>query len=85
MRFTVVVIDPAEQGLAAAWLASADRNAVADAAHRMERLLAAHPLDVGEDRASSVSRVGFVPPLGFTFDVVVDDATVYVTDIWLTS
>jgi hypothetical protein len=32
-----------------------------------------------------VNRVDLEGPLGFTFDVVVDDATVYVTAIWLIS
>lgn len=85
MTFTVVLTPPAEQHLAAAWLASPDRPAVTMAAHRLEQKLARDPLNAGESRASSVNRVDFVPPLGFAFDVVVDDAMVYVTAIWLLS
>lgn len=70
---------------AAAWLASGDRPAVAAAAHRLEQRLARDPLHAGESRASSVSRVDYESPLGFNFDVVVDDATVYVTGFWLIS
>jgi hypothetical protein len=84
MRFTVIYTGPAEQDLAAASLAG-DRGAVADAADRIDRLLATDPLRTGESRVSSVSRVGYVTPLGFTFYVVVDDAVVYVTAIWLAS
>jgi len=85
MRFTISLTPISEQHLAAAWLASLDRPAVAAAAHEMELLLAADPLRVGESRASSVSRTWFIPPIGFTFDVVVDDAADFVTAIWLTS
>jgi hypothetical protein len=85
MTFTVVLTPPAEQHLAAAWLASPDRPAVTAAAFQMEQKLAADPLHAGESRASSVNRLDYIDPLGFTFDVVVDDATVYVTAIWLVS
>ncbi|MBA4065446.1 MAG: hypothetical protein C0501_17380 [Isosphaera sp.] len=85
MTFAVNLDPPAIQGLAAAWLAAPDRGAVTAAAHQMEQILAADPLGHGESRESSVSRVGYVPPLGFTFDVVVDDSAVHVTAIWLTS
>jgi hypothetical protein len=83
MNFTVHLVPAGEQDLAAAWLASSNREAVTQAAFLMEQILASDPLNVGESRRSSVSRIGFVPPLGFTFDVVVDDAAVYVTAIWL--
>jgi hypothetical protein len=83
MTFTVILTPVAEGHLAAAWLASSDRPAVTAAAHRLERKLARDPLNAGESRTSSVNRVDFVPPLGFTFHVVVDDATVYVTAVWL--
>jgi hypothetical protein len=85
MKFTVALTPVAEQHLAAAWLASSDRPAVTAAAHQLEQKLARDPLHTGESRASGVNRVGFEPPLGFAFDVVVDDATVYVTAIWLLS
>jgi hypothetical protein len=85
MRFAVALTPVTEQQLAAAWLASPDRPAVTAAAHQMEQKLARDPLNAGESRASSVNRVDYVDPLGFTFDVVVDDATVYVTAIWLIS
>lgn len=85
MSFTVALTPACEQDLAAAWLASPDRPAVTAAMHQIEQKLAADPLTAGESRASSINRVGYIPPLGFAFDVVVDDATVYVTAIWLVS
>ena len=85
MKFTVILIPDAVDDLATAWLASADRPAVTVAAFQLEEKLAINPLTAGESRASSVNRVDYVHPLGFTFDVVVDDATVYVTAIWLVS
>lgn len=85
MKFTVKLTRAGEDDLAAAWLASDDRPAVTAAADQMDRKLAADPLNAGESRTSSVNRVDCIPPLGFAFDVVVDDATVYVTAIWLVS
>lgn len=85
MRFTVTFTPTCEQDLAAAWLAAADRRAVTAAASRIEHLLAADPLAVGEGRESSVNRVAMAPPLGFSFDVVVDDSRVFVTGVWLVS
>jgi hypothetical protein len=83
MRFTVSLALPAEQQLAAAWLASPDREAVTIAAFQMEQKLAALAPTAGESRQSTVTRVDWIPPLGFMFDVIVDDATVFVTAIWL--
>ena len=83
--FTVTLTPDAEDDLATAWINSADRPAVTAAAQRMERLLASDPLHPGESRASSVNRVDYVAPLGYAFDVVVDDAAVFVTAVWLTS
>ena len=85
MTFTVVLSPSAEQHLAQAWLVSSDRPAVTVAMHQIEQKLSTNPLAAGESRASSVTRVDSVYPLGFTFDVVVDDATVYVTAMWLIS
>ncbi len=85
MAFTVKLKPSAEQDLATAWLGARDRGAVTRAAHRIDQRLARDPLNAGESRASTVNRVDFEGPLGFTFDVVVDDATVYVTAMWLIS
>jgi hypothetical protein len=42
--------------LAAAWNAATDRNAVTEAAHRLELALTRHPLGIGLPRDSSVNR-----------------------------
>jgi hypothetical protein len=83
MRYTVALTPVAEQFLANAWLASSDRPAVTAAMHQLEQELAADPLQCGESRGSSVSRVRLLPPLGISFDVVVDDTAVYITAVWL--
>lgn len=83
MPYTVTFTSIAEQHLAAAWLASSNRSAVTRAAHEIGRLLALDPLAIGEGRESSVNRVEQVTPLGFAYDVIVDDTAVFVTAIWL--
>lgn len=67
------------------WLAYDDREAVTLAAAALEVKLTVEPLSIGESRESSVSRLAFEPPLGFTFDVIADDAMVRITAIWLLS
>jgi hypothetical protein len=83
MTFTVTLTTGGERDLSRAFEATANRRALSRALRELERLLAADPLSAGESRESSVSRVDYVPPLGFTFDVVVDDALVFVTAVWL--
>ena len=48
--WTVVWKPSAEQHLAAIWLAAADRKAVTAAAHKIERMLATDPENVGQVR-----------------------------------
>jgi hypothetical protein len=84
VNYTVYWVAVAEQELAAAWLASADRNAVSAAAHRLEKLLEADPLHTGESRQSSVQRVAFTTPLAIEFEIIVDDQKVRVLGVWLT-
>ena len=43
MRYTVIWTDPAEQNLAAVWMAAPDRNAVTSAANIVDQLLAEDP------------------------------------------
>jgi len=71
-----------EDHLAAAWVASPDRAAVAAAAHRLDMALSRHPLSVGETRESSVRRVAFDPLLGIEFEVVEDDKRVAVQGVF---
>jgi hypothetical protein len=83
MNYTVIWTASAEQDLAAAWLAASNRTAVAAAAHAIEQDLRRTPLDVGESRESSISRVAVSSPLSITFDVIVDDKTVFVRAVYL--
>lgn len=83
MTYNVTWIPVAEQELAAAWLASADRNAVTAAAHRLDGRLRSDPLHMGESRESSVRRVAFDAPVGIEFEVIEDDKKVRVLGLWL--
>lgn len=50
MNYTVVWLYAAQDMLETVWLAAADRNAVTAASDRIDRQLAADPLDAGESR-----------------------------------
>jgi len=76
MKYQVAWTKTAEQHLAAIWLAAANRNAVTQAAYRLEELLQTSPLSLGESRQSSVSRIAFDEPLAIEFEVVEDDKKV---------
>ena len=75
----------AENQLAVAWTAAADRNAVTDAAARLDRVLMREPLKVGESRSSSVHRVAYDHPLGVEFEVIEDDKRVIVQGVFAIS
>jgi plasmid stabilization system protein ParE len=78
MKYTVRWVPIAEQELAAIWLASADREAVTRAAHRLDQRLRTTPFSLGESRQSSLSRIAFEPPLAIEFEVIEDDKKVRV-------
>lgn len=78
MNYKVVWLETAENELAEIWLSAKDRDAVTEAAARLDRLLALAPLRLGESRSSSVNRIAYYQPLGVEFDVVEDDKRVYV-------
>jgi hypothetical protein len=84
VTYVVTWIPVAEQELAAAWLASADRNAVTAAAHRLDQRLRIDPLHMGKARKSSVQRVALDVPLGVEFEVIEDDKKVRVLGVWIT-
>jgi hypothetical protein len=83
MSYTVVWTPDAEAELAAVWMAATDRTAVTAAAHLLEQDLRRSPLTAGESRRSSVERIVYLPPLGLSFVVVVDDRKVFVTAVVL--
>ncbi len=81
MRYTVLWRPSAEQDLAEIWMKAADRQAVASAADRIDRLLAQDPVSQGESRSGDI-RVLLVEPLGVYFDVEADDRRVWVFAVW---
>ena len=82
MSYTVIWTPGAEQDLAAAWLAAADRNAVTVASHQIDLDLAADPFAIGIARNASVNRTAYEPPLGVDYEVIEDDKTVRVIRVW---
>jgi plasmid stabilization system protein ParE len=82
--FDVRWTDRADDELAAAWLAAADRDAVTRAADPIELLLARDPLGQGEARAGNV-RLLFEPPLSILYRVAPLAHVVWVVTIRLES
>jgi plasmid stabilization system protein ParE len=83
MTYEVVWTPSAERDLAAVWVTAPDQRAVTEASHRLEQALRRAPISAGESRSSSVHRVVYDPPLGFTFLVIEDDKRVLVQAVWL--
>ncbi len=81
MRYTVTWHPDAEDELADLWMRSADRQAVTDAARRLDQLLGNDPQSVGESRRG-ISRIAFDDPLGIVFDLLEDDRLVTVLQVW---
>ena len=79
MPFTVVWDPSALDELAQLWLQSSNRQAVADAADRIDHWLRLRPQQVGRDR--QVFRVLAVAPLVVAFEVSPDDCLVHV--LWV--
>jgi hypothetical protein len=77
MKWTVIYRLPAQDELANAWINAPDAQAVADAADKIDRLLASNPLEVGESRGGN-TRVIIEPPLTVLYDVYPDDSLVEV-------
>jgi hypothetical protein len=83
MNFTVIWSEAAIQDLARIWLHATDRNAITLASNEVDRILSHDPQQVGESRPGG-QRVEFADPLGFRFEVVVDDLRVTVGAVWVT-
>lgn len=75
MKFTVLCTPEAEQDLAAASLASTDRNAMTTAASEIDRRLAIDPESAGQSHFDTM-RTLVRPPLGVDFEVVTLDCIV---------
>ena len=83
MKYRVAWTEPAEEELAAVWLAATDRSAVTKMTNYYERLLSFDPLNVGESRESSLSRIVYSSLLGLYFEVIPDDEKVLIHSVWL--
>jgi hypothetical protein len=79
MRFTVVWLPSALNELAALWVRSADRQAVSDAANRIDQALRRDPANKG--RAYQGFRVLVELPLAAAFQVLPDDCLVRVVRV----
>ena len=84
MNYTVTWKPSAEQDLARLWLAAADRQAVADAANRIDALLQTDAEQRGESR-SGATRILFEPPLAVLFEVQAQAGQVEVLKVWRTT
>jgi hypothetical protein len=81
MKWTVVYRPPAQDELANIWLNSPNRQAVADAADQIDRILASDPLGVGESRGGN-TRMLVERPLTVLYDDYPDDALVEVFAVY---
>jgi hypothetical protein len=80
--YTVIWEPPAENNLAAVWLASATRPAVTQAAHHLDQGLATAPFSMGFRRNASVNRTAVVGPLGIDYEIIEDDKQFRVLRVW---
>jgi plasmid stabilization system protein ParE len=79
MRFTVSWRPEAEDNLAIAWMIAADRQAVTQASHRADEILASAP-DQGQEFYGDWLLA--VPPLYVVYNYSVDKRQVTVLDVW---
>jgi len=77
VKWTVTYQPSAQNELANIWLNAADRQAVADAADEIDRLLATDPFEASESR-SGTTRIIIERPLTALFEAYPDDALVNV-------
>ncbi len=68
MKWQVVWEQAAERSLTSIWLADRSRLRINDAAHEIDAVLAAYPLDAGESRGGNL-RIVFAQPLSVLVDV----------------
>jgi len=80
--FDVRWSDRADEELAAAWLAAADRDAVTRAADRVDELLARNPVGQGESRSGNI-RLLHEQPLSVLYRVLPAANVVWVVTVRL--
>jgi plasmid stabilization system protein ParE len=83
MNFTIIWSEAAIRDLATIWMNATDRNAITQASSEIDRVLGHDPQHAGESRPGG-QRVDFADPLGFRFEVVVDDLRVTIGAVWVT-
>lgn len=81
MKYTVIWTDEAEVELAAIWVRSGDRDAIANAADFLESELAQDPVNLGESRPNG-QRIAHALPLGIRFQIREQDRLVEVLAVW---
>jgi plasmid stabilization system protein ParE len=79
MRFTVTWTRSAQNELADIWTRATDRRAVADAANKIDRLLRASPMTVGQQYGTD--RRLLIDPLEVIFSVHPDDCMLRVLKV----
>ena len=82
MNYSVHWTQLALKQLAAAWLVTADRNALTAASHRLEQSLALDPFGQGIARNASTNRTAIDLPLGIDFEIIEDDKKVRILRVW---
>ncbi len=81
MKWTATYKPSAEQELAALWINAPVRQAVTEAANRIDRLLQSDPHNLGESREGAV-RIHFERPLAIQFEIHDQDCLVEVLKVW---
>jgi len=82
MNYFVFWTPDAEDGLADAWLAAADRVAVTDASYWIDQRLGQNPFACGVPRDASVNRTVVERPIGVDYEIIEDDKKVRVLRVW---
>lgn len=81
MNYRVDWTEEAERGLAAEWVAAADRAAVTAAARRLEQRLGYDPFGLGEAREDFDKRIVFDGPIGMVYQVRVPAREVVIVSV----
>ncbi len=83
MNYTVTYKPSAEQELADIWMNAPNRQAVTEAAHRIDFLLKTKPHEQGESRDGN-TRIMFERPLAVDFEIHDEDCRVEVLKVaWI--
>jgi mRNA-degrading endonuclease RelE of RelBE toxin-antitoxin system len=80
VKYTVLWSPTAERDLAALWLSAEDRQALTEAANRLDAILSCDAHGVGESR-SGVTRILILPPFVVLFDVRAEDSIVEILSV----